>query len=136
MYKLVGYGIFWAFVASLFISIYMLFVNPFFTITILPFAVLCGIPVFHGTLNLVQGIGFVYWITRDTHKGFSLSISFMRETDYPWRTGKGIQIGIKKYAFQIGFCRKHKTETEAEGLMRAVKGRKLHYQPKEIRKWL
>jgi hypothetical protein len=86
-------------------------------------------------MNLVQGIGFVYWVIRDTHKGFSLSIGFMRETDHPWRTGKGLQIGISKYVFQIGFCRKNTIHSEIMGLTNAVKGRKLHFQPKEIREW-
>ena len=96
----------------------------------------CGIYVFKGTLNLVQGVGFVYWITRDTHKGFSLSIAFMRETDNPWRTGRGIQVGLGKYSFQIGICRRHVAHNESEGLLNAVKGRRLHYRPKEIREWL
>lgn len=136
MYKIVGYGIFWTFVASLMLSIVSVVVAPFFTVFFIPMSALSGVYVFSGTLNLVQGVGFVYWVTRDTHRGFSLSIAFMRETDYPWRTGRGVQIGLGKYSFQLGVCRKNKTETETEGLMRAVKGRKLHYRPKEIREWL
>ena len=136
MHKIVGYGIFWTFVASLMLSIVSIVIAPFFTVFLIPMLALSGMYVFSGTLNLVQGIGFVYWVTRDTHRGFSLSIAFMRETDYPWRTGRGVQIGLGKYSFQLGVCRKNKTETETEGLMRAVKGRKLHYRPKEIREWL
>lgn len=135
MYKIVGYGIFWAFVVSVLLSVYMLLTNPFYALFFVPFSVMCGVHVFSGTLNLVQGIGFVYWVTRDTHKGFSLSIGFMRETDYPWRTGKGIQIGVGKYSFQIGFCRRHNPNNEIMGLTNALKGRELHYQPKEIREW-
>jgi len=136
MHKLVGYGIFWTFVVSLLLSTISIVTISFFSVFFVPMAVLSGVYVFSGTLNLVQGVGFVYWVTRDTHRGFSLSIAFMRETDYPWRTGRGVQIGFGKYSFQLGICRKNKTETETEGLMRAVKGRKLHYQPKEIREWI
>jgi len=118
------------------LSIVSIVTVPFLAVLFIPMSALSGIYVFNGTLNLVQGIGFVYWVTRDTHRGFSLSIAFMRETDYPWRTGRGVQIGFGKYSFQLGICRKNKTETETEGLMRAVKGRRLHYRPKEIREWL
>lgn len=137
MHKVVGYGIFWTFVVSFALSWWALLSWQLWMLlgyVLVSFA--CGIYVFKGTLNLVQGIGFVYWVTRDTHKGFSLALAFMRETDHPWRTGRGLQIGIKKYSFQIGFCRRHTTHTEAEGLMRAVKGRRLYYRPKEIREWL
>jgi len=136
MHKIIGYGVFWTFVASLMLSIVSIVTVPFLAVLFIPMSALSGIYVFNGTLNLVQGIGFVYWVTRDTHRGFSLSIAFMRETDYPWRTGRGVQIGFGKYSFQLGICRKNKTETETEGLMRAVKGRRLHYRPKEIREWL
>jgi len=136
MHKIIGYGLFWTFVASLMLSIVSIVTVPFLAVLFIPMSALSGIYVFNGTLNLVQGIGFVYWVTRDTHRGFSLSIAFMRETDYPWRTGRGVQIGFGKYSFQLGICRKNKTETETEGLMRAVKGRRLHYRPKEIREWL
>ena len=136
MKKTIGYGLFWTFVASMIGTCWSLVTFRF--PTFLGFVVLLfgtGAYVFKDTLNLVQGIGFVYWITRDTHKGFSLSIAFMRETDAPWRTGNGLQIGIGKYSFQIGFCKRNKTTDESEGLTRAVKGRKLHYRPKEIREW-
>lgn len=137
MNKIVGYGVFWTFVLSFTLSWWALFTWQLWMLFgYIILSVACGIHVFKDTLNLVQGVGFVYWVTRDTHKGFSLSIAFMRETDSPWRTGRGLQIGIGKHSFQIGFCRRNKTENEAEGLMRAVKGRRLHYRPKEIREWL
>lgn len=137
MNKIIGYGVFWTFVASVVLWWWALVTWQLWML--LGYTIIftsCGVYVFKDTLNLVQGIGFVYWVTRDTHRGFSLSIAFMRETDFPWRTGRGIQIGIGKYSFQIGFCKGHRHVNETDGLMRAVKGRRLHYQPKEIRKWL
>lgn len=135
MRKIIGYTVFWLFVASLFVGIVSLFYNPVVSAFLITPVYFLGREVFKGTLNLVQGIGFVYWVTRDTHKGFSLSIGFMRETDYPWRTGKGLQIGIGKYAFQLGFCRRNKPANEIMGLTHALKGRELNLKPKEISTW-
>lgn len=135
MRKLIGYSIFWLFVASTLFSLWAMINNHIGMVVSLPIVGMSGRYVFKDTMNLVQGIGFVYWVTRDTHKGFSLSIGFMRETDYPWRTGKGLQIGISKYSFQLGFCKRHDPHSEIMGLTNALKGRELHYQPKEIREW-
>jgi hypothetical protein len=135
MRKIIGYTAFWLFVASVANTIWALSVyNRSFLVT-LPLSFLLGHYVFKGTMNLVQGVGFIYWVTRDTHKGFSLSIGFMRETDYPWRTGRGLQIGIGKYVSQFGICKRNKPQNEIMGLTMAVKGRELQHKPKEIREW-
>lgn len=135
MRKIIGYTVFWLFVFSALISLWALLNKHLVLIGSLPIVGMTGRHVFKDTLNLVQGIGFVYWVIRDTHKGFSLSIGFMRETDYPWRTGKGLQIGIGKHCFQIGFCRRNAPSSEIMGLTNALKGRELYYQPKEIGEW-
>ena len=135
MRKTIGYILFWSFVVCVFYTIWGIAVNNRFFLVTLPLSVFLGHYVFRGTLNLVQGVGFVYWIVRDTHKGFSLSIGFMRETDYPWRTGRGLQIGVGKYVFQFGICKRNKAHNEIMGLTMAVKGRELHHKPTEIREW-
>lgn len=135
MRKLLGYATFWLFVALVCLTIFMAFVQPVLFFALASLCLLTGSQVFKNTLNLVQGIGFVYWIVRDTHKGFSLSTGFMRETDFPWRTGRGIQIGIGKYVFQIGFCKRNKLNNEIIGLTHALKGRELNLKPTEIGEW-
>jgi hypothetical protein len=135
MRKLFGYLALWFFVVSVIYSIYAIFAKQNLLLLSLPIAVFLGVYLFKGTLNLVLGLGFIYWVLRDTHKGFSMSLGIMRETNYPWRTGNGIQIGIGKYVFQIGFCKRNNAIDEMNGLLNALKGRELHHKPKEIREW-
>lgn len=106
-------------------------------LTLVSILVLCGVgyPIFKDTLNTLQGVGPIYWIIRDTHKGFSISKGFMREVNAPWRTGVGLQVGIGTRAFQLGVCRKHQHDTEVQGLLKALKGRELPHKPKELRLW-
>jgi len=135
MKRLFGYTVLWVFVISSLYSVYAIFSKQNLLIVSLPLAVFLGVYLFKGTLNLVLGIGYIYWILRDTHKGFSVSIGFMRETDYPWRTGKGMQLGLGKYAFQIGLCKRTNAIDEMNGLLNALKGRELTHKPKEISEW-
>ena len=135
MKKVLGYAAFWFFIVSLFYSIYAIFTKQTLLIISLPIVLFLGVYLFKGTLNLVLGLGFVYWVLRDTHRGFSVSRGFMRETNHPWRTGRGIQIGLGKYVFQIGLCKRNDAISEMNGLLNALKGRELHYKPKEIREW-
>jgi len=88
-------------------------------------------------LNSLYKIGKVYWILRDTgtSKDKVLSTAFMRQTSAPWATGKGIQIRIKKYVFQIGLCASPKTLADDEGLLYAVQGRIMDTPPGEIGEW-
>jgi|APGre2960657505_1045072.scaffolds.fasta_scaffold254811_2 hypothetical protein len=86
-------------------------------------------------LNVLRGFGPFYWIYRDIHKGFKVSLGFMREANYPWRIGKGIQIGFGKYLFQFGLCKRSNIITETEGLLKAIQGRELNHTPKELREW-
>ena len=107
----VGYIALVGFLLSIALSI---FSNPRY----LGFVALFGYYLFKGTLNVLQGIGPIYWITRDYEKsqGASIKIGFMREIDAPWRMGKGVQIALHKRSFQIGLCKKtpYKDEQEAE----------------------
>lgn len=88
-------------------------------------------------MNNLYKIGKVYWILRDTGKPKDkvLSIGFMRQTSAPWSTGKGIQIRIKKYTFQIGLCSSSNKLTDDEGLLYAMQGRILDTPPGEIGDW-
>ena len=62
--------------------------------------------VLRDTLDLVQGVGPIYWLTRQTTvTKIGLQMSFMRETDYPWRTGRGMQVVVPYRTFQIGVCK-------------------------------
>lgn len=94
--------------------------------------------LFRDTLNKLQILGFLYWITRDNgRKGDRLlSIGFMRETSFPWRRGKGLQVRCFKYVFQVGFCKKHEElGHDDRGLLDALDGRYLDYEAETLRKW-
>lgn len=94
----------------------------------------------HRYINSVWTFGPIYWILRDsgTKKDKPLSIGFMRQTSHPWRTGKGVQVRVSKYVYQIGLSRKAQkdiVDDEHSGLLYALKGHQLKTPVKEIRKW-
>ena len=92
--------------------------------------------VLRNTMDLVQGVGPVYWLTRQTTvKRLAIQTSFMRETDYPWRTGRGIQVVVPYRTFQIGICKTSKHYTKEEGLLHSLVGRSLPSRPEEISTW-
>jgi hypothetical protein len=92
--------------------------------------------VLRNTLDLVQGVGSVYWLTRQTTvKRLAIQTSFMRETDYPWRTGRGIQAVVPYRTFQVGVCKPSEHYTKEEGLLHSLVGRSLSSKPEEIRTW-
>jgi len=88
------------------------------------------------TLNLVQGIGPVYWVTRSsTVKTWGIRRGFMRETDYPWRSGVGIQLVVPYRTFQVGRCRASKHYTQEEGLLHTLLARFLPSESEDIGRW-
>lgn len=89
------------------------------------------------TMNVVQGVGPLYWITRDVVPPNTPQVGwgFMRETGYPWRSGKGLQINLGTHTFQIGLCRRAKVQSTTDGILHALQGRMMAETPKEIRKW-
>jgi hypothetical protein len=94
--------------------------------------------LFRDSINLVQSVGPLYWITRDfAPKGTRLvSSGFMRELGAPWRVGKGIQLRISKNrTFQIGICAKTLPKDEDSGILNAVGGRIMEVTPEEIGDW-
>jgi hypothetical protein len=91
-------------------------------------------------MNSLRSIAFLYAIIRDTGnpKTPVFSWGFMRQTGHPWKTGKGLQIRIKKYVVQIGFCKsnkKVKAQEEENGLLYAMQGRLLEEEPSKIGNW-
>jgi hypothetical protein len=91
-------------------------------------------------MNRLRSIWFIYTILRDigTPADPTISIGFMRQTGPPWKTGKGLQIRIKKYIFQIGICKsnkKVKAKGEETGLLYAMQGRLLEEEPSKIGNW-
>jgi hypothetical protein len=123
------------FAALIPINLMLLFLNTKLLVATIPLAVIVGYPVFKDTVNLVQGVGPIYWVTRNNHVGLSFGFGIMRETDFPWRYGKGIQIGFGKYLFQFGICRKQNVIDEMSNLLTAIKGRNLLHKPAELREW-
>lgn len=98
---------------------------------------LFGYFVFKDTANSVQAVGPIYWITRDYEKVQRLYIGsgFMRETDSPWRVGKGLQISLHKKSFQIGLCRKTKYKDEQEAELGVLGARFMDTRPTDIGNW-
>ena len=88
-------------------------------------------------MNKVHGIGRIYWIIRDfvDLRTPLMCMGFMKETDYPWRHGKGVQIKTSKYTLQIGLCKRLKVVTETDGILQAIGGRDLDTPAREIGMW-
>ena len=98
--------------------------------------IICWWLVLRNTLDLVQGVGPIYWLTRPpTSKRIGVRKSFMREPDYPWRTGHGIQFVVPYRTFQLGICKPSEHYTVEEGLLHSLVGRSLPSKPEEIREW-
>jgi len=90
------------------------------------------------SLNVVHGIGPVYWILRDTgiKKMPVISTGWVHELGGHWRKGKGIQIRMLKYVFQFGVCKKAKiTMEEQDGLLYALDGRMMDVKSQDIGEW-
>lgn len=118
------------------------FVASLICIALSPMWALAGLCVFgralfKGTLNLLQGVGPLYWITRDNalRKTPFISIGIMRELNPPWRIGKGIQFTYRTYSFQIGLCKKHRHKTIEDGELAAMGARYMDVEPKELGNW-
>jgi len=89
-------------------------------------------------MNKIKSILNVYFIIRDIGKPTDpvFSIGFMRQTGYPWKHGKGIQLRVGKYISQIGICRANRDlHEEQDGLLYAVQGRLLEEKPRDIGNW-
>ena len=98
--------------------------------------IICWWLVLRDTLDLVQGVGPIYWLTRQTTvKKIGIQRSFMRETDYPWRNGRGIQVVVPYRTMQVGVCKPSEHYTKEEGLLHSLVGRSLPSKPEEIREW-
>lgn len=94
--------------------------------------------LFKDSLNLVQSVGRVYWITRDyVPKGTPLvAKGFMRELGEPWRVGSGLQIRFSKNrTFQVGLCQQTAPVDEENGILNAVGGRYMDVTAEEIGEW-
>jgi hypothetical protein len=93
--------------------------------------------VFRDTLNVLQVVGPVYWISRDNVQANIpfVSVGFMRELDTPWRVGKGIQITKGSYSFQIGVCHRLHYTNPIDGQLAAMDGRLMDTPPEEIGTW-
>jgi hypothetical protein len=88
-------------------------------------------------MNKVHGAGRLYWIIRDfvDLRTPLMCMGFMKETDYPWRHGKGVQIRTSKYTLQIGLCKRLKVVTETDGILQAIGGRDMDTPAREIGMW-
>lgn len=89
-------------------------------------------------MNRLYSLGVFYWIIRDIGKPRDpvVSIGFMRQTGYPWKSGKGPQVRLGKYLLQFGLCRsKKEIQEERDGLLYAMQGRLLEEKPSEIGSW-
>lgn len=88
-------------------------------------------------MNKLYVAGSVYWILRDNSnkQGRRLSIGFMRQTNPPWKTGRGLNVRVGRYSLQIGFCKQEREVAEEEGLLYAMQGRELDLAPNKIGDW-
>jgi hypothetical protein len=125
--KLLGYS------PYVFVLLYIWLTLFFHPVFIVPLVMYWRI-AFKGTLNLVQGIGPVYWIVRDDTRMLSAGRGTMHELAEPWRKGRGLYIVVARYCLQVGLCRTQ-TFSETEGILSAMQGRFLELEPREIGNW-
>ena len=92
---------------------------------------------FYRYINQLWTIGPLYWITRDNTSLQSpiVAVGFMRQTNHPWKTGKGLQIRINRYALQVGICKKTQPINETNGILGAIGGRIMEEDTSTIRNW-
>jgi len=106
-----------------------------------PMFILCAVwtwLVLKDTMNKVQGIGPLFWLARNTAKpgDHMFSTMFLRETDYPWRVGHGVQFRFNTHYYAIGLCRRQRGVTSInEGLLHAVGGHNMDTDVDEISTW-
>lgn len=103
-------------------------------LTILLFA-LGAYFLFRDTMNRLQYLGKLYWITRDNGKPGTKHIAFdgfMRGTSPPWKVGRGVQLRWGRYTFQVGICHDGPpAETELDGLLNVLGGRYLDVEEEQ-----
>jgi len=128
--KKLGYLLPHSFVAFIVLSV-------FWQTWLFVLVLITGYLLFKDTLNLVQAVGPVYWISRDYEKsqGIKVNTGFMREIDSPWRMGKGIQVSIHKRSFQLGLCRKTPYKDIQEAELGVLGARFMDTEPTEIGYW-
>jgi hypothetical protein len=90
--------------------------------------------ILKGTLDLVQGIGPVYWIMRRDSRIISLGFGTMHELSAPWRKGRGVYVALFHRSLQFGLCRRQQLD-EVTGTLSAVQGRYLDLSANEIGNW-
>jgi hypothetical protein len=96
-----------------------------------------GYIIFKDTMNMVQYVGRFYWVTRDSvnKDDKRISIGFMRQIDYPWLVGKGIQLKLKRHTVQVGWCKKRDIKKEEEGLLSSLGGHYMNTSADELSNW-
>lgn len=134
--KILPYWALIGFVVSFLISLSFIALFLFWAFPAIALSVAFGYFLFRNTLNTVQSVGPVYWITRDYVPANTRIISsgFMHELDAPWRHGKGVQIALFKRTFQLGLCKYHNFD-ETSGVLAAVQGRFMDESAHEIGSW-
>lgn len=132
--KIKAYAPLWGFVLSVLIWLMFLITAEFWLwLAACALVYANGRALFQDTMNIYQGVGPVYWITRDngTDDMPRVSMAFMRMVDPPYRVGKGIQFRAGQYTFQIGLSVIPPDADEYTPVM----GRKLDTEPEEIGDW-
>jgi Tfp pilus assembly protein PilV len=88
--------------------------------------------LFRQTMNRLQYVQTIrlYWIARDNATGKRLARGFMKQTAPPFWQGRGFQIRVGTYSFQIGILKR-----KGESLLDQMGGREMDETAKEIREW-
>lgn len=88
-------------------------------------------------MNRLHAVGRLYWVVRDFANTNTplISMGIVRETDYPWRHGKGIQLRTRKHTVQVGLCKRVHMQDETDGVLQAIGGREMDTPAQEIGMW-
>ena len=134
--KIAPYWSLIGFVISFLTFLVFIALSFFWATLAIALSIVFGYFLFRNTLNTVQSVGPIYWISRDYVPSNSRIISsgFMHELDAPWRHGKGVQIALFKRTFQVGLCKRHNYD-ETSGVLAAVQGRFMDESAHEIGNW-
>ena len=124
---------YWPLIGFILSVAFTVFISPYWILDVALF----GYFLFKDTINSVQSVGPVYWITRDYDNSQKLYVGsgFMREVDEPWRIGKGLQISLHKKSFQIGLCKKTKYKDQEEAELGVLGARFMDTRPTDIGNW-
>lgn len=83
-------------------------------------------------MKQIRGAGPFYYVVHRQRTKHRVTFAHMREVDYPYRWGGGIEVHLFGRTIGFGLCRRHHFDHEYDGIREAVNGRDLPDTPEDI----